>query len=199
MFPDPHHKGPIIRRYLVPASTIATTAETPARRDPGDAFHGPTPPAIPPFRTARGIPSLQRDGVVYQASQVTSGDISDGLSNTFLAGEKWLGPQFYYASSQAGDDNSMMQGFDHDVIRWCGTVILRFLTHQRGLYDEWHYWMVCPRRRLVRQRACCRGQLRLLRRQRAAHRLPNQLDHLHQPGLPQLCRGEQHQHSTRSY
>jgi prepilin-type N-terminal cleavage/methylation domain-containing protein len=60
------------------------------------------------------------DGVVFQASQVTPSNISDGLGNTFFAGEKWLGSQMYYTSSQAGDDNSMLEGFDHDVVRWCG-------------------------------------------------------------------------------
>ena len=59
------------------------------------------------------------NGVVFQASQVTTGNISDGLSNTFFAGEKWLGPQFYYTSAEAGDDNSMFEGFDHDIVRWC--------------------------------------------------------------------------------
>ena len=57
--------------------------------------------------------------MVYQASQVTPGSISDGLSNTFFAGEKSLDPPYYYTSAEAGDDNSMLEGFDHDIVRWC--------------------------------------------------------------------------------
>jgi len=63
------------------------------------------------------------DGVVYQASQVTPGSITDGSSHTFLGGEKSLDPEYYYNSKEAGDDNSMMQGFDHDIIRWCNSAM----------------------------------------------------------------------------
>ncbi len=97
----------------------------------GDAFGG-DPNCMSVFpNCAWDDDAKNGDGVVFQASQVTPGLISDGLANTFFAGEKWLGAVFhdtssglthygYYASTQAGDDNSMMEGFDHDIIRWTG-------------------------------------------------------------------------------
>jgi len=65
---------------------------------------------------------------------VKTSDITDGLGNTFFAGEKSLcnsdvitvGGQSgktgtYFDSLDPGDDNSALQGFDHDTVRWCTT------------------------------------------------------------------------------
>jgi len=62
------------------------------------------------------------NGVLYQASQVTPGSITDGSSHTFLAGEKSLDPDNYYNSIDLGDDSSMLQGFDRNNVRWCTQV-----------------------------------------------------------------------------
>ena len=87
--------------------------------DAGEAFGGPDPSCLTSFPNCAWDPDAANgDGVSYQASQVTPGAITDGLSNTFFAGEKWMNVNEYYTSYDAGDDNSMLQGFDHDVIRW---------------------------------------------------------------------------------
>ena len=93
-----------------------------------------------------GYDASNGDGVVYQASQVTPGSITDGLSNTFFAGEKWLDPPVYYTSAEAGDDNSMLEGFDHDIVRWCSKTDyppVRDMTND-GLHDERHKLLVSP-------------------------------------------------------
>jgi prepilin-type N-terminal cleavage/methylation domain-containing protein/prepilin-type processing-associated H-X9-DG protein len=84
------------------------------------------------------------DGVVFQASEVPPAKITDGLSNTFFAGEKWLGSKFYCTSANAGDDNSMMQGFDHDVVRWCSpkTPPIRDIISPDCATNGASYW--CP-------------------------------------------------------
>jgi prepilin-type processing-associated H-X9-DG protein len=88
--------------------------------DAGEAFGGPPTSCLTTFpNCAWDSDASNGDGVVYQASQVTPGSISDGLSNTFFAGEKSLDPPYYYTSAEAGDDNSMLEGFDHDIVRWC--------------------------------------------------------------------------------
>ena len=54
------------------------------------------------------------DGVSYRLSQVRPQDITDGLSNTIFASEKYMDkcPQYnYYNGTAAADNNSAMDGF----------------------------------------------------------------------------------------
>ena len=46
-------------------------------------------------------------------------DISDGLSQTYLCGEKYLNPAEYYDGTVGNDDQCWAQGYDRDTI--CGT------------------------------------------------------------------------------
>src|SRR5258708_10086117 len=65
-------------------------------------------------------------GVIYGGSSVGLKKISDGLTKTYLLGEKSLQPQQYDPSTLSnptrnwGDDQSMYQGYDFDSARWCG-------------------------------------------------------------------------------
>jgi len=65
-------------------------------------------------------------GVIYGGSQVGPRQIPDGLSRTYLFGEKALQPQHYNPAAlpsnfrNVGDDQSMYQGYDYDTIRWAG-------------------------------------------------------------------------------
>ena len=53
-------------------------------------------------------------GVCYRRSEVTLAQITDGLSQTYMLGEKYLSP-LYYTNGVAGSDNeSMYAGFDND-------------------------------------------------------------------------------------
>ena len=163
-YPDGIHQG-AYNSALSPSLNHSDYCGNTGTWDAGEAFGGPPASCMSTFPNCSWDQDASSgDGVVYQASQVTQANISDGLSNTFFAGEKWVGTQFYYTSTQAGDDNSMMQGFDHDVIRWCNA------SHplERDTYTGPCSGVHCyPHRRLIRQRACRRGQLCLLRRQRA--------------------------------
>lgn len=55
-------------------------------------------------------------GVSYVRSQVTFGEITDGLSNTCLVGEKYVG--VVEATDSLGDDQAMYIGDDADNRRW---------------------------------------------------------------------------------
>lgn len=60
-------------------------------------------------------------GISYLRSKVRQSDITDGATNTYLVGEKWLGPDHYYDGTSLGDDNSLYQGASSDILRWVAT------------------------------------------------------------------------------
>ncbi len=72
------------------------------------------------------------NGIVGQRIGAKIRQITDGTSNTILAGEKYLAPVFYetptyesgtasnYGSDNPGDNSSMWQGYDKDTIRGAG-------------------------------------------------------------------------------
>ena len=59
-------------------------------------------------------------GVIYFASTCRMADISDGASNTYLCGEKYLDPDNYATGTDEGDDQGWIQGFDFDTVRMVG-------------------------------------------------------------------------------
>jgi hypothetical protein len=62
------------------------------------------------------------NGIVYAGSTVRGTNVSDGLSKTYLAGEKALHGHCYSATDQNcwAENGSMFQGFDWDTVRWAG-------------------------------------------------------------------------------
>jgi prepilin-type N-terminal cleavage/methylation domain-containing protein/prepilin-type processing-associated H-X9-DG protein len=59
-------------------------------------------------------------GVFYLRSTTTMASITDGASNTYLAGEKFCDPDHYYDMKTGWDDQSWDCGWDMDTIRWSG-------------------------------------------------------------------------------
>ncbi len=57
-------------------------------------------------------------GILYVRSTLRLRKITDGTSRTYLLGEKYLNPDFYFTGSDWGDDNSMYCGYDWDTVRW---------------------------------------------------------------------------------
>ena len=58
------------------------------------------------------------NGLSYACSQITVADITDGLSNTYLTGEKYLDPNQYNTGLDPGDNENAYSGDDQDLIRW---------------------------------------------------------------------------------
>ena len=52
-------------------------------------------------------------------------DITNGTSNTYLFGEKYLNPDNYATGSDPGDNEAMYVGFDNDINRNTASVPLR--------------------------------------------------------------------------
>ncbi len=59
-------------------------------------------------------------GISFQRSQVTTAQVEDGLSHTYLAGEKYLNPQSYLNGRDIGDNDAATEGFDNDMDRLAG-------------------------------------------------------------------------------
>jgi prepilin-type N-terminal cleavage/methylation domain-containing protein len=63
----------------------------------------------------------QLTGITYAASATRVVEVTDGLSNTYLIGEKGLDPLRYTKNNTTpGDDLTMYNGYTHDTIRWAG-------------------------------------------------------------------------------
>ena len=58
------------------------------------------------------------NGVIYERSMITDAHITDGSSNTFLLGERYLNPDHYTTGADHDDDQCLYLGHDRDVLRW---------------------------------------------------------------------------------
>ena len=65
-------------------------------------------------------PREGQSGINYVGANIKLQHISDGTTNTYLIGEKYLNPDQYDSDGtiDGGDNHSVYQGFDYDVNRW---------------------------------------------------------------------------------
>jgi hypothetical protein len=64
-----------------------------------------------------GIPDMQ-EGVSFRMSRLQAASVFDGLSNTYLLGEKYMQAGTYELGSSDGDTRPMMVGYSSDNVRW---------------------------------------------------------------------------------
>jgi prepilin-type N-terminal cleavage/methylation domain-containing protein len=57
-------------------------------------------------------------GIIFSGSMLKTADISDGLTNTYLIGEKYVNPDWYVTGQDPGDNESAMIGDNSDISRW---------------------------------------------------------------------------------
>ena len=54
---------------------------------------------------------------MYCGSLIKMADITDGTSNTYLVGEKYLDPDYYFTGQDGGDNESALMGDNQDIVR----------------------------------------------------------------------------------
>jgi prepilin-type N-terminal cleavage/methylation domain-containing protein/prepilin-type processing-associated H-X9-DG protein len=75
---------------------------------------------------------LQRNtGVCLQHTELPLAKVTDGPSNTYLVGEKYLSTDNYENGVDPGDDQTAYSGFNWDVVRSCGNAT----TYQASNYQ----------------------------------------------------------------
>ena len=58
------------------------------------------------------------NGVICRHSTCRMSSITDGTSNTYLIGEKYMNPDYYLDGESPADDQGWFIGYDYDVTRW---------------------------------------------------------------------------------
>jgi len=66
----------------------------------------------------RWADSSKATGVCFQRSAIRFRDVRDGLTQTYYAGEKYVGWHGYDGTDDLGHDQSALSGVDIDLIRW---------------------------------------------------------------------------------
>jgi prepilin-type N-terminal cleavage/methylation domain-containing protein/prepilin-type processing-associated H-X9-DG protein len=87
----------------------------------------------PDFKlSADGVAASAADGVIFTLSILPLAQITDGTTNTYLIGEKYLNAANYDNGVEGTDNNPVYSGFDWDWQRWSGNGVVR---DRRGLSD----------------------------------------------------------------
>ena len=72
-------------------------------------------------------------GICYLRSMIGPRHVEDGFSSTYFAGEKGLDSDHYKTGKDSGDDLSLYQGADFDLLRWTSrTATVEYF----GIHDE---------------------------------------------------------------
>ncbi|GAB5406859.1 MAG: DUF1559 domain-containing protein [Aureliella sp.] len=107
--------------YCAPVSAAARNdyamngGDTPVRYGPGPDSLG---------EAARfDWPNMHANtGICYQRSEIRASAITDGLSSTYLLGEKHLPTAAYYTGTDFGDNEGAYSGDERDLIRYTGNI-----------------------------------------------------------------------------
>lgn len=121
--PTRRDNGPFTHQCQVSVFNAVSLTQVDARSDyaanAGDFYVSMGPGPTSYQDTTYVWPSTgQMTGISYLCSEVRVAEITDGTSNTYLVGEKYLSTDYYVNGASWGDDYSMYQGADHDIHRW---------------------------------------------------------------------------------
>jgi len=65
-----------------------------------------------------GIPDVIQDGMAGRMTRLQAASVYDGLSNTYLVGEKYVATDSYFSGTDQGDDAPMLAGYSSNTSRW---------------------------------------------------------------------------------
>ena len=77
-------------------------------------------------------------GISYLRSQVRMSNVTDGASNTYMLGEKYLNPDAYYTGTDGADNESATVGYDNDTNR-CGYLGVTPVQDTPGVANEYAF------------------------------------------------------------
>ncbi len=113
----PYHPGYSPQTYNAAAAKSAARTDYAVNRGDFYVDGGEGPKSYDD--TAYNWPDTsQITGISFVRSTIQIRDITDGTSNTYLVGEKYLNSQEYTSGSDLGDDSSLCQGDDFDIARY---------------------------------------------------------------------------------
>ena len=84
------------------------------------------------------------NGIFFYGSMIRVRDVTDGTSNTFLAGEKYVGPDWYTTGTDPGDNEDAMMGDNQDITHWTCAMYHPEAHRCRGMVHG-----ACPARDVV--------------------------------------------------
>jgi prepilin-type N-terminal cleavage/methylation domain-containing protein/prepilin-type processing-associated H-X9-DG protein len=71
-------------------------------------------------RTNFGNIAAVATGIAFCGSMIRIADVTDGVSNTYVLGEKCINPDYYATGEDVGDDEGAYIGDNNDIVRWSG-------------------------------------------------------------------------------
>ncbi len=97
--------------------------------EPKPAWPNPGPESVGQVEDSSGqmLPSVRAglneiarnaDGIAYTCSMIGVAEITDGLSNTYLAGEKYVCADHYETGIDGHDNQNPWIGENEDIVRW---------------------------------------------------------------------------------
>lgn len=79
-------------------------------------------------------------GVCLQCAELPLASITDGPSNTYLVGEKYLIPDYYENGADFGDNESAYTGLNWDIVRSCRDNNGTFQPPLQDTPGKYNYW-----------------------------------------------------------
>jgi hypothetical protein len=162
----PSRRAPAIYPYVLPSSwnsintnEVAKVARADYAANAGDTLDTFSDSGITYANAAARTLTAAMTGVSYYRSEITIAEIRDGTSHTYMVAEKAMNPDHYETGQSGGDNHSLYQGYDRDIVRWTNAAY----APQNDAPGADLYWMFGGPHQGIFQVAWCDGSVRGVR------------------------------------